>query len=219
VTGTTPQPTARPTINRTSRPPIQMFSTTTLPEGLVLSIRHQAQQLAKDPSFLSTMAEAFTDGDELTPSASDLALFHRWLADEVAAIPARLRWVDGPVPLAEAVAALTGPILPGEARVMPVSVVGNEPVPGLMTERQNIAFRAVHDHMHAKLGVDDSWEGELATTLGHLLTAPPQIWPILASEVAGQASVAIISGQFPEQRLSRDCLRAIALHPTNPLKF
>jgi len=196
-----------------------MFSTITIPEGLALSIRHQAQQLAKDPSFLSTMAEAFTDGDELTPSASDLALFHSWLADEFASIPAHVIWCDREVPLAEAVAALTGPKLPGEVRRMPVSTLGTAPVAGLMTAEQNLMFRAVHDRMHARLGVDDSWEGELATTLGHLHTAPPQIWSILASEVAGQASVAIISGQFPEQRLSRDCLRAIALHPTNPLKF
>jgi hypothetical protein len=195
-----------------------MFFTTTIPEGLALSIRHQAQQLAKDPSFLSTMAGAFQLGTEHTPSEADLSLFHRWLADEHLVIPADVCWVDRPVPLSEAVHSLTCP-MPGETRILPVSTLGTSPVAGLMTVEQNLMFRAVHDHMHAKLGVDDSWEGELATTLGHLHTAPPQIWSILASEVAGQASAAIISGQFPEQRLSRDCLRALALHPTNPLKF
>jgi hypothetical protein len=194
-----------------------MFSTNTLPEGLALSIRSQAAALAADPSFLPTMAGAFRVGPEHTPSESDLALFHQWLRDEVATIPARLAWVNRPVPLSEAVHALTRPILPGEFRVLPVSVVGNDPVPGLMTERQNVAFRAVHDAMHAKLGVDDSWFGELATTLGHLHTAPPQIWPILASEVAGQAAVAIFEGDFPEQRLSGLCLRMLALHESNPL--
>jgi hypothetical protein len=86
-----------------------------------------------------------------------------------------------------------------------------------MTSGENLIFRAVHDHMHAKLGVDDSWFGELATTLGHLHTAPPQIWPILASEVAGQAAVSIFEGDFPEQRLSGLCLRMLALHESNPL--
>jgi hypothetical protein len=194
-----------------------MFATNTLPEGLALSIRQQAQQLAADATLLPTMAAGFQLGDELTVSASDLSLFHRWLADEFAAIPARLDFVAREVPLAEAVAALTGPILPGEVRRMPVSTLGTAPVAGLMTAEQNLAFRAVHDAMHARLGVDDTWAGELATTLGHLHTAPPQIWPILASEVAGQAAVAIFEGQFPEQRLSRDCLRVLALHESAPL--
>jgi len=194
-----------------------MFSTNTLPEGLTLSIRSQAAALAADPSFLPTMAGAFQLGTEHTPSESDLWLFHTWLAAEVAAIPARLDFVAREVPLSEAVHSLTRPILPGEPRSMPVSTLGTKPVSGLMTERQNLAFRAVHDAMHAKLGVDDSWFGELATTLGHLHTAPPQIWPILASEVAGQAAVSIFEGDFPEQRLSGLCLRMLALHESNPL--
>jgi hypothetical protein len=194
-----------------------MFTTNTLPADLISRIHSQAAALAADPAFLPTMAGAFRVGPEHTPSESDLSLFHRWLADEVAAIPAKLQWVDRPVPLSEAVHALTRPILPGEFRIMPVSTLGTSPVAGLMTARQNLAFRAVHDAMHAKLGVDDSWFGELATTLGHLHTAPPQIWPILASEVAGQAAVAIFEGDFPEQRLSGLCLRMLALHESNPL--
>lgn len=196
-----------------------MFSTTTLPEGLALSIRHQAQRLAADATFLPTMAGAFSLGSELEVDLPTLRMFHTWLAEEFAAIPAAVAFVDREVPLAEAVSALTRPILPTERRVMPVSTLGTAPVAGLMTANQNLAFRAVHDHMHAKLGVDDTWAGELATTLGHLHTAPPQIWPIIVSEVAGQASVAIFEGDFPEQRLSRECLRVFALHESNPLKF
>jgi hypothetical protein len=194
-----------------------MFSTNTLPTDLIERIHSQAAALAADPTFLPTMAGAFRVGNEHLTNEYSLILFHRWLADEVAAIPAQLQWVNRPVPLSEAVHSLTRPILPGEPRSMPVSTLGTEPVPGLMTERQNLAFRAVHDAMHAKLGVDDSWFGELATTLGHLHTAPPQIWPILASEVAGQAAVSIFEGDFPEQRLSGLCLRMLALHESNPL--
>lgn len=175
----------------------------------VSRINQAAAAAATDPTFLPTMAAAFRLGEEFIPSKSTLAIFHNWLAREVALIPATLVWVDRPVPLTEAVAALTRPVLPTETRRMPVSVIDNEPVPGLMTERQNIAFRAVHDAMHARLGADDSWRGELAVTLGHLMTAPPQIWPILASEVAGQAAVAIFEETFPKQRLSGDCLRML----------
>jgi hypothetical protein len=196
-----------------------MFSTTTLPKSSCHQVCLMAAELASDPSFLPTMAGAFQVGRELTPTETDLALFHRWLADEFLVIPADVCWVDREVPLSEAVLALTRPILPGEVRLLPVSTLGTAPVAGLMTAEQNLMFRAVHDHMHAKLGADDSWQGELATTLGHLLTAPPQIWPILASEVAGQASVAIFEGEFPEQRLSRDCLWVLAFSDANPLNI
>jgi hypothetical protein len=196
-----------------------MFSTNTLPTDLIERIHSQAAALAADPSFLPTMAGSFRVGPEHTPSESDLWLFHTWLAAEVVAIPARLDFVARHVPLSEAVHALTRPILPGETRLLPVSTRGTSPVAGLMTVEQNLMFRAVHDHMHARLGVDDSWFGELATTLGHLHTAPPQIWPILASEVAGQAAVSIFEGDFPEQRLSGLCLRMLAIHESNPLCF
>lgn len=187
-----------------------MFSTTTLPASHVARIREQARQLAADPTTLPTMAALFRLGAELKPDLDTLRMFHEWLADEFASIPAEIAFVDREVPLAEAVLALTRPLLPGERRIMPVSTLGTAPVAGLMTARQNLAFRAVHDHMHAKLGADDSWEGELAVTLGHLATSAPQIWNILASEVAGQASVAIFEGEFPEQRLSANCLSPFA---------
>lgn len=187
-----------------------MFSTTTLPASHIARIREQAATLAADPTTLPTMAAMFRLGEELVPDLDTLRMFHQWLADEFASIPAHVIWCDREVPLAEAVACLTGPKLPGEIRRMPVSTLGTAPVAGLMTAEQNLMFRAVHDAMHAKLGVDDSWEGELATTLGHLATSAPQIWPILASEVAGQASVAIFEGEFPEQRLSANCLSPLA---------
>jgi hypothetical protein len=187
-----------------------MFATTTIPASQIKRIQSQATALAADPLALPTMAAMFRLGAELAPDQTTLDMFHTWLSDEFDAIPALIRLVERPVPLAEAVAALTRPILPGESRILPVSTIGNAPVAGLMTWTQNLMFRAVHDHMHAKLGMDDSWEGELATTLGHLATSAPQIWPILASEVAGQAAVAIFEGEFPEQRLSANCLSVLA---------
>jgi hypothetical protein len=187
-----------------------MFATSTLPASRIKRIQSQATALAADPLALPTMAAMFRLGAELTPDQATLDAFHAWLSDEFDAIPALIQLVERPVPLAEAVLALTRPILPGESRILPVSTIGNTPVDGLMTWTQNLMFRAVHDHMHATLGVDDTWEGELATTLGHLATSAPQIWPILASEVAGQAAVAIFEGEFPEQRLSANCLNVLA---------
>lgn len=187
-----------------------MLATSTLPTDTIHRIRVEAACLAADPLALPTMAAMFRLGAELTPDQTTLDAFHAWLSDEFESIPALIQLVERPVPLTEAVAALTRPVLPGESRILPVSTIGNTPVDGLMTWTQNLMFRAVHDHMHAKLGVDDTWEGELATTLGHLATSCPQIWPILASEVAGQAAVAIFEGEFPEQRLSANCLSVLA---------
>ena len=192
-----------------------MTATTTanLTSAAILRIHAQASRLAADPTTLPTMAAAFRLGAELKPDATTLGLFHQWLADEFQALTASVvvAFVPREVPLTEAVAALRSPLLPGEARrSMPVSTLGTAPVAGLMTAEQNLMFRAVHDAMHAKLGSDDSWQGELATTLGHMATACPQIWPILASEVAGQAAVAIFEGEFPEQRLSANCLSPLA---------
>ena len=187
-----------------------MFTTSAIPASEVAIIRAQAASLAADPETLPTMAAMFRLGSELRPDLDTLRMFHQWLAEEFASIPAEIAFVPREVPLAEAVLALTRPLLLGERRIMPVSTLGTAPVADLMTAHQNLAFRAVHDAMHAKLGVDDSWAGELATTLGHLRTSPPQIWPILASEVAGQAAVAIFEGEFPEQRLSANCLSPLA---------
>ena len=185
-----------------------MFTTATIP-----GIHSQAAALAANPAVLAGMATSYLQGPELQPDAATLAMFHNWLAEEFDALTrgACVAWVNREVPLTEAVAALRGPLLPGEThRTLPVSTLGTAPVPGLMTAQQNLQFRAVHDAMHARLGSDDSWEGELATTLGHLATACPQIWPILASEVAGQAAVAISTGEFPDQRLSAACLSVLA---------
>jgi hypothetical protein len=190
-----------------------MFSTATIPTATILRIHSQAAALAADPTTLPTMAAMFRLGEELVPDPDTLRMFHQWLADEFDALTREVcvAWVNREVPLTEAVAALRGPLLPGEThRTLPVSTLGTASVAGLMTAQQNLQFRAVHDAMHAKLGSDDSWEGELATTLGHLATSAPQIWPILASEVAGQASVAIFEGEFPEQRLSANCLSPLA---------
>jgi len=173
--------------------------------SLASVIRSQAAAVAADPTSLSAMAQAYTNGPELIISAATVTLFHDWLASQFAVMPCAVEFVSRVVPLAEAVAAIHA------GQTMPVSSLGTEPVAGLMTADQNLMFRAVHDHMHACLGVDDTWEGEIATTLGHLNTAPFQLWPIICSEVTGQAAVAIFEGEFPSQRLSAGCIHALSL--------
>lgn len=179
---------------------------TPLTEAQAQAIKTKAQALAADASLLPLLAAAFRVGADVELRLDTVRIFQAWLADQFSCIPATVHMVSREVPLAEAMASLTRPILPGEGRVLPVSTIGNTPVAGLMTQNQNLAFRAVHDAMHARLGADDSWEGELAVCLGHLMTAPPVLWPILVSEVAGQAAVTIFEGEFPAQRLSGACL-------------
>jgi hypothetical protein len=190
----------------------QLASITMHPD-IVSRIKAAAKAASADPTLLPAMAAAFNLGTEIAPTEIELRWFHAWLSagvDKLEHAGVSIACVDREVPLTEAMHALTRPLLPVEDRLLPVSTIGNAPVPGLMTEHENLMFRAVHDAMHAKLGADDSWEGELAVTLGHLMTSPPQIWPILASEVAGQAAVAIFEGEFPEQRLSGACLPMLA---------
>ncbi len=112
-------------------------------------------------------------------------------------------FVTREVPIEEAMAALSRPVLPGEVRWLPVSRLFNEPNPDLMTETQNLAFRAVHDWVHWKEGAGADWDGELAVTIAHTLTAPKEIHWILWSEVAGQAAVQLTTGEFPTQKLCR----------------
>jgi hypothetical protein len=179
--------------------------TQTLTSSLAAEIRSQAAAAASDPASLPTMTQAYTNGPELIISAATVALFHDWLASQFEAIPSAVEFVSRVVPLTEAVAAIHA------GQTMPVSSLGTDPVAGLMTADQNLMFRAVHDHMHACLGVDDTWEGEIATTLGHLRTSPSSLWPILCSEVAGQAAVAISTGSFPDKRLSAGCIHSLAM--------
>jgi hypothetical protein len=155
------------------------------------------------------MAAAFHMGDEIQLTPEIKAAFDGWLETEWAGLinrGIRVQFVEREVSLTEAVKALALPVLPGELRFLPVSTLGTAPVAELMTERQNLMLRAIHDAMHAHLGADDSLTGELATTIGHLWTAPPIIWQVLASEVIGQAAASIWDGEFPEQRLSKQCL-------------
>lgn len=122
-------------------------------------------------------------------------------------------FVDRPVILSEALAALSRPCLPGEWRDVPVSTVGNEQPHPVWTAYQNLSFRFVHDLHHHQLGADDSFTGELTVareTVRPLVMrgtpASVNLARFLASEIIGQASYRITFGHFPEQVIAANIL-------------
>jgi len=129
-----------------------------------------------------------------------------WLLREAKRMEAegiRPVFVTREVPFDEAMAALNQPVLPGEVKWFPVSRLHNEPNVDLMSQTQNLVFRAVHDWTHWKIKADATFEGEHSVTLEHIKSAPESIHWILFSEVACQAAVALSTGQFPTQKLVR----------------
>lgn len=172
--------------------------------------RNTAAKLTTDNSLRDSMAHSFT----VCPAAgrdriADLApVLAAWIREGMAAAALTRTlpvFVDREVSLTEAMEAFNRPVLPGEWRMVPVSTVGNEPVPGLMNRHQNLEFRFLHDWLHFKTGADATFEGELCLTLAHQCCSPIELWPLFASEVAGQAAVAITTGEFPEQKLALSC--------------
>lgn len=198
-----------------------MSTFTALTESQAAWCRETAALLATD-SLADTMARSFTGCPTATRDrvAALAPTLSAWIADGMAAAAlARMApvFVDREVSLAEAVEAFTRPVLPGEWRLVPVSTIGNEPVPGLMTELQNLQFRFLHDWLHAKTAADATFEGELCLTLAHQCCAPIELWPLFASEVAGQAAVAITTGAFPEQKLALSCWNVLWLEMADKL--
>ena len=73
----------------------------------------------------------------------------------------------------------------------------------LFSKEQNFKFRAVHDWFSHVAG-DHSFgmKGEVGAYNRHAKTAPPSVLPALFTEIVGQASVKIVSGNFPEQKIT-----------------
>lgn len=158
------------------------------------------------------MADAFLTGPAIETGTTSgrfaVRQLHNWIEDGMMAARERrlmMHVVDREVSLAEAVAAITRPAMPGEWRVVPVSSIGNDPDRSILNPHQNLQFRFLHDWLHAHIGADASFAGELALTAAHMISGSAMMWPIISSEVAGQAAVAITTGEFPEQRISRAC--------------
>lgn len=71
------------------------------------------------------------------------------------------------------------------------------------TEEENWMFRAVHDYYtHIIHGENFNLRGELRAYNTHSKLASPMALPALYTEVVGQVCVAIVTGDFPEQKMS-----------------
>lgn len=70
----------------------------------------------------------------------------------------------------------------------------------------NLKFRAVHDYVvhisPGPRGPDFTDRGELRAYNLHRRLVPPESWPALFTEVAGQACYANARGEFPEQKIA-----------------
>jgi hypothetical protein len=181
--------------------------------------RGVAAELAT-PEFQAKMADCFLNSKPTATAGSAFRLtresLREWILSGMRAASERgfvPQAVDRDVPLEEAVAAFNRPKLPGEWVFVPVSTVGNDPDPSLLTPSENIMFRFLHDWLHAVIGADATFEGELALTLGHICSAAPNslLFPVFTSEVLGQAAVATLTGEFPEQRLMGACWNVLWL--------
>lgn len=153
-----------------------------------------------------TLSQAWMDAPNTIPTHAERKAFRLWLLDQFSRMRAEHiepLFVTREVSIDEAMMALDRVMLPGEIRWLPVSRLNNDPNVDLMSQQQNLMFRAVHDWIHHKIGADATFEGELSVTFAHIESAPPEIHWILWSEVACQAAVTISTGSFPEQKLAR----------------
>ena len=152
----------------------------------------------------SVLSAEWQAGAHTVPNADERTAFRLWLLSEFGRMRAsgiEPLFVTREVPIDEAMAALNRVVLPGETKWLPVSRLHNEPNSDLMSQQQNLMFRAVHDWTHWRLGADATFEGEFNVAMSHIESAPESIHWILWSEVAGQAAVSITEGNFPAQKL------------------
>jgi hypothetical protein len=151
-----------------------------------------------------SIATQWLNGKHVKPTTAERKAFGVWLMREFNRMRAsgiEPLFVTRDVPIEEAMNALNRTVLPGEIRWLPISRLNNEPNVDLMSTQQNLMFRAIHDWVHWKENAGADWDGELAVTVAHVLTAPKEIHWILWSEVAGQAAVTLTTGSFPQQKL------------------
>lgn len=153
-----------------------------------------------------SIAAQWIKGRHVKPTTAERKAFGVWVMREFHRMRAsgiEPLFVTRDVSIDEAMAALNRTVSPGERRWLPISRLNNEPNLDLMSTQQNLMFRAIHDWTHWKENAGADWDGELAVTVAHTLTAPKGIHWIIWSEVAGQAAVTLTTGKFPQQKLVR----------------
>lgn len=137
------------------------------------------------------LAQAYILGDNLHPSTAQVIAFRDWINLEFDKIPYSVRFTNKNLTLAECKQKFN------QTKVINISSTNSShPV---LSIRDNLKFRAVHDYSHIKLNCDDSFVGEYLTFLN--CYAPKSIHWILFSEIILQAAVTISTGNFPAQKL------------------
>ncbi len=73
----------------------------------------------------------------------------------------------------------------------------------IFSVKDNIVFRTVHDYIVHILGNHDfGAKGEIASYNGHAKLVPKEAIPAIFTEVVGQVSVTIKTGNFPKQKIA-----------------
>lgn len=73
----------------------------------------------------------------------------------------------------------------------------------IFSPQDNLVFRAVHDYFaHVIVGAPFGGRGEIKAYNTHCKLFPKEAVPALFTEVVGQASVAVTTGNFPEQKIA-----------------
>ena len=70
------------------------------------------------------------------------------------------------------------------------------------TTQQNLRFRAVHDALGHADGAAFDWEGERRAYLNQREHYPRRFWPVLYTEIVGQAAYYLAYGTFGAQKIA-----------------
>ena len=142
-----------------------------------------------------TIARQYLSGAASMPTEREAAAFTEWLRISYGPIAPMVCRTHQEVTPEDFMAAWlsTGKLLISDAH-------SEHP---FLTVDQNVMFRAVHDWHHLQTGCEFDWQGEVAAFELAAELAPRCIHWMLRSEILGQAAAAIITGQFPAQKLVR----------------
>jgi hypothetical protein len=145
-------------------------------------------------SSLSTrLGSHYLYGDPITPPPLELTLFKAWILKEFHAIPVPTTFHDRDIDLSEMLSTFA------DTGILQISIKNN--VHPFLSPADNARFRAAHDWHHVVTGADSTLRGEITTYCHARKTADRRIWWMLHSEIIGQASACIATGEFPKQKL------------------
>lgn len=137
------------------------------------------------------LAQAYIKGENLHPRTDQITAFRDWIDLEFENISHTVRFTNKNITLAECKRKFN------QTKILNISSTNS--IHPILSIRDNLKFRAIHDYSHIKLNCDDSFAGEYLTFLN--CYAPQSIHWILFSEIILQAAVTISTGNFPAQKI------------------